>query len=234
MQEIIEIEAEGLELKRRLEIVKIVDQPSYDLAVELRVDAKAWIKQRTESFDRLIKPAYDAYKNIHDTKKKLIEPAEQLVASLNEALVAWDYEQEKLRRAEQERLAAEARKKEEEERLAQAVALEESGADEATIASLIEAPATFVPAPVAAPTYEKSKSVVMRDNFTAEITDFFALVKAIAKDKSKLNLLVGITQKDGQYIAGQSLNQLAKALKQTLTLPGVKVVNNRVVASGRG
>lgn len=225
MSSIIQIESEGLELKKQLEVVKIDSQETYDAAVEARVAAKDWTKKATEFFDGLIKPAYVAYKNLLDNKKKVIEPVDQHIATINKALVDWDDEQEKLRRQEQERLAAEARKKEEEERLLQAIALEESGADKATIASLIEAPATFVPAPVAAPTYTASKAVIMRDHWTAEVTDLHALVKAVAKDKSKLNLLSPNMP---------ALNSLAKALKDTMVVPGVRAVNNRIAASGRG
>jgi hypothetical protein len=225
MQTIIDAESQALEITNSLNAIAITDQESYNAAVEARTQAKDWTKKAGDFFDGLVKPAYAAYKNLLDTKKKVLEPVETHIASINKALVNWDDEQERLRRIEQERLAAEARQKAEEERLAMAVALEESGADQASVESLLAPSAAFVPAPVAAPTYEKSKAVIYRDNWSAEVTDLYALVKEVAKDKSKIGLL-----QPNQT----ALNQMAKALKATMVLPGVRAVNNRVAATGRG
>jgi hypothetical protein len=225
MQTIIDAESQALEITNSLNAIAITDQETYNAAVEARTQAKDWTKKAGDFFDGLVKPAYAAYKNLLDTKKKVLEPVETHIASINKALVNWDYEQEKLRQAEQARLAAEAQKQAEEERLQQAMELEEAGADAASVASVLSAPVAFVPAPVAAPTYEKSKAVVYRDNWSAEVIDLYALVKEVAKDKSKIGLL-----QPNQT----ALNQMAKALKATMVLPGVRAVNNRVAATGRG
>lgn len=221
----IEAEQQAIELQAQLQALTITDQTSYDKAVEARVSAKAWLKEVGEFFDSMQKPAYEAYKKILDNRKTACEPVEKHLANLNRALIAFDDEQERLRREEQRRLEEIAFKEAEEKRLAEAAHLEQVGADAETIDAMLSAPVAVVERPIATPTYERSKAVIYRDNWQGEVTDLFALVKAVAKDKSKLNLL---------QINQPALNQLAKALKETMAIPGVRAVNNKVAASGRG
>lgn len=224
MQSVIEVEAEALELRNQLSAVVITDQKTYDKAVNARVDGKAWLKGAGEFFDNLVKPAYAAYKNLLDTKKKVLEPVEGHVNQINKALLKWDQEQEQLRREEQRRLEEEARRQAEEEKLRTAVELESNGADPESVSAFLTAPVATAPV-VAAPTYERSSAVVYRDNFSGEVTNLLALVKYVAKNPSFIGLL---------QINQTALNAQAKALKETMSIPGVRAVNNRVVASGRG
>lgn len=230
----IEAEVQALELQNQLAAVVITDQPTYDAAVEARTKGKQFLKDANDWFDSIQKPAYEAYKGILDKRKQVCSPVEDQITAINRGLITWDSEQERLRQVEQRRLEEEARQAAEAERLEMAVSLETNGADAESVAELLSAPVAMTSAIVAPATYQKSKAVNYRDNFSAEITDFFALVKAVAKDKSKLNLLVGIAKNGDRYIPGPSLNQLAKALKETMSIPGCRVVNNKVVASGRG
>lgn len=222
---IIEVEQQAIELQSQLGALAITDQDSYNKAVEARVSAKNWLKEAGEFFDSMQKPAYEAYKKILENRKTVCEPVEGHLNKINRALIAFDDEQERLRRAEQKRLDEIAFKEAEEKRLADAVHLEQTGADAETVEAVFQAPVVVTDRPVVAVTYEKSKAVLYRDNWSGEVTDLFALVKAVAKDKSKLNLL---------QINQPALNSLAKALKETMAIPGVRAVNNKVAASGRG
>lgn len=221
----VEVEAQALEIKTALTNVAITTQQDYDKVVAARVEAKAWLKTAGEYFDGLVKPAYAAYKNLLDAKKAVLEPVETTVTTINRELLAWDQAQEALRRAEQVKLEQEARAKAEAERIQHAELLHAAGADEEAIGELLNEP-VIVTEMVAAPkTYEASKSVVYRDNYSGEVTDLKALVKYIAKNPSFINLV---------QVNQTAVNQLAKSMKETLAIPGIKVVNNKVVAgSGR-
>lgn len=221
---LVDLEQEAITVRTEIAALIITDQTSYDLAVEKRTAAKSWLKTAEDWFDGIQKPAYDAYKNILNQRKLVCEPTEAAIKQINRALVDWDQEQERIRREEQRRLEEEARQKAEEERLQQAAQMESQGVDVATVNAVLDAPIEVVSRPVAAPTYERSSAVVFRDNWSGECFDLFKLVQAVAKDKSKIGLL---------QVNQTALNQMAKALKDSMAVPGCRAVNNKVAASGR-
>lgn len=222
---LVDLEQEAITVRTEIAALIITDQTSYDLAVEKRTAAKGWLKTAEEWFDGIQKPAYDAYKNILNQRKLVCEPTEAAIKKINSALLVFDQEQDRLRREEQRRLDEQARQKAEDERIQQAAQMESQGVDVETLNAVLDAPLEVVSRPVAAPTYEKSGAVVYRDNWSGECFDLLALVKAVAKDKSKIGLL---------QINQSALNQMAKALKDSMAVPGCRAVNNKVVASGRG
>lgn len=222
---LVDLEQQALTVRSEIAALAVTDQKSYDLAIEKRTAAKHWLKHAEDWFDGIQKPAYDAYKNILNQRKLVCEPTEAAIKQINRALVDWDQEQERIRREEQRRLEAEARRKAEEERLEQAAEMEQQGADAESVNAVLDAPIEIVDRPVAAPTYEKSSAVVYRDNWSGECFDLYKLVQAVAKDKSKIGLL---------QVNQTALNQMAKALKDTMSIPGCRAINNKVVASGRG
>ncbi len=214
-----------LTVRSEMAAITITDQDSYNIAVEKRTAAASWLKNAKTWFEGMKKPAHEAWKRICDNEKTVCDPVEQQVRSINAALLGWDQEQERLRRVEQQRLEAEARAKAEEERLAQVAEMESQGVDAETVNAVLDAPVQVTEIAVAAPTYEKSSAVVYRDNWSGECFDLFKLVQAVAKDKSKIGLL---------QVNGTALNQMAKALKESMSIPGCRPVNNKVVATGRG
>lgn len=94
------------------------------------------------------------------------------------------------------------------------------GAEQAAAESVVSA-ASLV---VAVPRYSApvQTAVAMRDNWTAECVDLWALVKAAAEDKSLLNLLTANET---------AIRQMAKALKGEMRVPGVVARNEQVVAT---
>lgn len=218
----INVEAEALTVRSGLTGLAIVDQETYNKTVEARVKAKEWLKGAEEYFDGLVKPAYASYKNLLDAKKKVLEPVEATIKSINNSLVAWDQEQERIRR-EAIRVAEEAaRVKAEEERLAQAVALEAAGAPADVVEEFISAE-LVVTAPVEVePTYEKGTGITYRTTYSGEVTDMKAFIKAVAKNPA----LLGLVQ-----VNGPALNAMARSMKETLNIPGVKLVETKGVAS---
>mgnify|MGYP003649587028 CR=1 FL=1 len=221
----IDVEAEGLELRSELSALTIVDQSSYDLAVERRVAAKTWLKGAGEFFDGIIKPIYSSYKNAMEKKKLVVEPVERTVADLNRELLAWDEAQARIRREEQRRLEEQARREAEEQRLEAAAHAEAMGASAEQVNAVLDEEIVITAPVVAEPTYEKSGAVVYRDNWGGEVTDLKALVKYVAKNPTFIGLLSANPT---------AVNQMARSLKETMNIPGIKAVNNKVVASGRG
>lgn len=224
-QSVITVESEGLEIRAELAQVAIRDQVSYNDAVAARVKAKAWLKEADEFFEGMIKPAHASWKAALAAKAKVVEPVEATVADINKALLAWDQEQERIRREEQRRLEQEARERAEAERIAEAERLQAAGASPEALDVFLDEPVRVTEIAVAESTYQKSGAVVYRDNYSAEVTDIKALVKFIAKNPNFIGVLT---------VNQTALNQLARSLRDTMDFPGVKVVNTKIVASGRG
>jgi hypothetical protein len=80
--------------------------------------------------------------------------------------------------------------------------------------------AVFAPRPpvAAAPRVE---GVSFRDTYTAEVFDLMALVRAVATGLAPITLL---------QVNTTALNGMARALKNALALPGVRVISGRVAA----
>jgi hypothetical protein len=222
--QLIEKEQESIQLQQTLGAIQIVDQVSYDLAVAERVSATEWLKGAKDFVDSIKKPAYATYQATLAAEKTICGPVEAKIKQINAELVRWTEEQERARRAEQRRLEAIEMKRLEDERLAQAQEMQNAGVGEESLDEILSAPIIIETPVVARPTYEKNSGVVMRENWSGEVTDFYALVKAVAKDKSKLNLL---------QINQTALNQMARAQKSMMDIPGIRAVNKPVVASGR-
>jgi len=126
-------------------------------------------------------------------------------------------EQGRLEAAEQRRMAAE---EEERRRLeaaqeAEAARLREAEAKRLAAATMPSAPVVHVDRP-------KVTGLSSRENWSAEVTDKMALVKAIAAGEAPLDLV---------QINTSVLNRLAKALKSALNYPGVRAVCDRSYAS---
>lgn len=223
---LVDLEQQAVSVRSEMAAVVISDQPSYDIAVEKRTAAVTWLKGAEAFFDPSIADAHALHKKLLLQKKTVCEPVEMTIRTINRELIRFDEEQARIRREEQRRLEEEARRKAEEERLAQAEQLQAAGADEDVVDAFIDAPVQVTEIAVAQPTYEKSGAVVLRDNWGAEVFDLHKLVQAIAKDKSKLNLIQANMP---------ALNSMAKALKETMAdaVPGCRAINSRVAASGR-
>ena len=179
---LVDIEQQAISIRSEMAAVVIVDQPSYDIAIEKRTSAVSWLKDAEAFFDPAIADAHALHKKLLAQKKTVCEPTEAAIRSINAALLKWDQEQERIRREEQRRLDEEARIKAEEEQLALAEQMEAQGADSETVDSILQAPVVVTDVVAAAPTYEKSNQVVYRDNWGGEVTDLFALVKAVSFD----------------------------------------------------
>lgn len=217
----IEVEMEMLEVKNQMSIIAIRDQGSYDYAVEILTAGSEKLKYARALFKRLKDPAYASWKNICAEENLACDPAEKGIKRIKTEILRWDAEQERLRRVEQQRLEAEAREQAEEQRLADAVHMEDQGAPAEVVDAMLSEP-VHVAAPVVAPrTYERSSSVTYRSNWVGSCDDLFKLVQYVAKNKQHLNLL---------QVNGPAINQLAKALKENFSVPGCKAFDDKVIA----
>jgi len=215
------IKQEALTVVQKAQIVKIVDQESYEGAVALLLDQiKPFRKRWAEYWSQPKEAAYRAYKSILAKFQEGDEPLEKAENQVKAAISAWTQEQER-RRQQLQREAEEAARKAQEEELARAAAVaEESGATEEEVEQMIAQAPQVVAAPIQ-PTYEKASGVSTRELWSARVTDIKKLCAAVAKGT------VPVSYVEPNMVA---LNQRAKADKNTLNVPGVIAVKEISVA----
>lgn len=207
----------------------ILNTESYQAACEFLKGIKALREEIAETFDPHIKRAFDAHRALCKEKNDAQAPLTEAEGIVKRALVTYDTEQERLRRVEQQRLQDEARRQEEERVLAEAIELEEQAAAtgdaglQAEAAAILEAPVR-VQAVAVAPMTPKVAGIAFRETWSANVTDFHALVKYVAANPQYLGLL---------QANSAALNGQARSLKGQLRIPGVEAVATRDVAAGR-
>jgi hypothetical protein len=219
------LEATALSLVQRMDLT-VNDQESYTVVAGLVQEATACLRESGDFVEPVRVITYGLYQQALDLKRLLQESLEAKLKVKKNDLLAWDRVQEAIRQENERKLHEEARQQEEERKLQAAAAAEEAGMDEQSVAAILEQP-SVAPAPVAAPTYTPNRNLSVRDAWCAEVTDFFALVKAVAKKKEWLPLLYAY---DPDKKTSPNLNAQAKSLKEALAIPGVRAVNKGSVA----
>ena len=195
-------------------------------SVETRVAAlegykilKTAIKRIKEHYEPTRKALDTAKKEILLARDKMIAPFEEAMKIVNGKVDV--YEQEERRKADEAaRIKVETeRKRQEDQRLAEAEAAEKAGDDKLAGEILLRPIEIEAPAPVQPETLAKVKGVSSRVIYKAEVTDLAALIKYAANLPISELLLEPNMPK---------LNELARFHKNNLAIPGVRVVTETV------
>lgn len=216
--EVREIEQKALVVVASATQVKIVDSESYILAGEMWKRLADMEKEAHEHFDPVVKSTDKAHKDAVALRKKVLDPIEGAKTYVKSQMSAYDAEQERIRIATENRLREEARKREEDARINEAVAMEQEGNGilaEMILSEPVETPVVIVQKEVP----KMAGGPVYRTVWDAEVTDLMALVKAVAAGQVSVNAL----------LPNQTfLRQQAQSLKETFKVPGCKAYSRRV------
>jgi hypothetical protein len=210
MNEITVIEGKVNPMVAKAQALEIKDNPQYFTATDFLKGIKALEKEVEDTFDPIIEKSHLAHKEALSQKDKYFKPlvnAERLIKSkIGEFLVI----EERKRKEAEDKLRREADKKREElERKAEEAAAngKESKAEQ------YQEKANNVVAPTLAPTVEKVEGISFRENWYAEVTDINLLPKTyMLPDMVKLN-------------------KFAKAMKDSVAVPGVTFKCEKIVSS---
>lgn len=221
VEKAVAIKEENLKMLESSKAFTIVDQAGYEYVVEIVKK----VKDRRKMWSNMIKPVKEAaraaWQKVIDLEKEVDTPLSVIENEVcKPKLVAWEQEQERKRRAEQERIAKELKRQEEEAKLAVAVELE-AGGNQAAADLVLETP-SVAPA-IELPKTTAVKGISYRDIYSAVVTDKLAFVLAVAAGKIPLEAV----SENGSF-----LNNQAKAFKGALAYPGVEVKVTRVAAVG--
>lgn len=186
-------------------------------------EIKAKTKAANDRIEPSVKAAHSAWKKIKDLQNSIIEPLERAEKLIKQKVVAWESEQERKRQDEirkAQALADEKARKEREKLEEKARIAAEQGKVEKAEA-LLEKSQEVVAAPVfTPPTMPKQEGMSFRSNWKAEVTDKLALMK-YAVETGNLPF----------FEVNQSVvNNLAKATKGSMAIPGIKFVEEKVMS----
>lgn len=199
----------------------VVDTTSYQAAANLLLDIKGLRAEIQATFGPIVQKAHAAHKEAVAQRTRHEEPLKEAEKLIKARMGTWQRAEEQRAREEAARLAAVARKHDEEARLREAEALEAAGEAEAAERVLDEpAPAPPPPPPTRVP---QVKGIAGRDIWRFEVTDLMALVKAVAAGSVPLAAVEASTK---------ALGQQARSLQKEMRWPGVRVWSERSIAAG--
>lgn len=223
-----EIAAEAVTWPVKARALRIVSDVAYQAAAQMLLGIKALRSKVDEAHDPNISRWNKGHKDALADKAKDAMPLAEAERILKDGMRAYNDEQDRLRRAEERRLAEEARKREEDRRLTEAAALELQGNATSDPELLYEAN-ELITRPASAPvvsiasTTPRVSGIVYRETWKAEVVDLKALVAAAAKEPRWAALLApNVT----------AINQMARALKSELKVPGIRVWSEKDIAAG--
>lgn len=218
-----QFESQAQDLPARAASLEVASDRDYEAAGELLRDVKTLRKRIDEHYSPLIAQAYRTHRSLCDAKKEVDGPLQKAEVMLKGRMSHFVNERQRQARIEAAEREAAARRREEEARLEEAAALEAAGEAEAAEKVLDSPPAPAPPpGPLAAPA-PKVRGVSQREVWTAEVTDRKALLAAVVEGRVPM----AVVKIDQAWLNGQ-----AKALKQELAYPGVKVHCRTEIAAG--
>lgn len=225
-------------LVSRAKTFQIVDAAAFDVAGQMLETLKDQKRKIIEFFEADVERAHAAWKGLTTKRAGFVTPLDEAIATLSarygtfakDAREAAERERKRLEREAQEReqarlkeeadrLAAEAKAKEEAALMAptrsDALALETEAAELKTTAAEVRQEAATVQAPVlpARPAVTPPKGTSIKANWSHEVTDLMELVKAVAAGTVSIQAIAA----NDTY-----LRQRAKADKDSIRIPGVR------------
>ena len=220
----LKIEGEIAPLELYAKAVVIKSEADF-LAVDERVKlVKRLSKDNDTIFDPTIKGYYEPYVFWRDIKGAIKKRLEQVESACKKAMVAWNDEQERIRKEKEDQAARDAAAKTDKkvDALNTKADTAEAAGDTAKAEELRDkASSVFVAPKAVESTVPKIGGTVFKDNWVGEVKDLSALVKAVAEGRAPANLIMANEP---------AINKQAKATKDTFKIDGIRFWNDRTVA----
>ena len=223
MNEATDYERKALTLAGEAEAFLVADQASYEDAGSRLLVVVALRREIVEHHAPMKKKAYDAWQEVIAAEKRLLDPVAAAERCYKARIATWEVQQRVIEAEKRARAEAEARRLAEEARERELEQAEAQGADAAEVAAMATAPLPLV-MPVVEPQFQPVRGISTATNWKGEVTHLLALVKAIAAGEASLSLISPNET---------AINQLARATRGTLVVPGVRFYEVSTVRAGR-
>ena len=219
----VELETKALTLADQAKALKVIDQPSYDLAAE-RLLAVADLRREIVAHHEPIKrAAHTAWQQVLAAEKRLLDPVADAERIYKAGIGSYEAEQRRSEAEARTKAEADARRLAEEQRELELEQAEAEGATSEEVAAMINAPLPMITTQVQ-PAFHAARGISTALTWRAELTSLAALVKAIAEGKADLHLVKA---------NDTALNEKARATRGTLVIPGVRFFSEPIVRAGR-
>lgn len=250
----IEVEEKALSIVDQAKAVKVIDSETYTAAGIMWKSIGDMIKEVKDTFDPICEAAHKAHKAATEKRSKYLDPLTSAQKSVKQLMSAYDAEQERIRKADEERLRKIAedeekerrriererldaeRKAEEDRLLAEAQAAKDRGDNET--AELLTNAAVETSEAIK----EQSAAIAQEPIYVAPIVVpkttpkmaggpvYREVWAAEVTDIKALCLAVATGKASPECVTGNmvALNRMAVALKGTMNIPGVKAYSKRV------
>ena len=209
-----DVEGRALAIPERARTLVVMDNESMERAHAMLTDIRALRKEIQDTFRPLAEKAHQAHRAILQKQKEAEAPLVEAENYLRPAIRAYMDEQERIRREQEARLHEEARMAEEERRLEEALRAEQEGNHKEAEEILTEKPG-FIPAPIVPRGTPKVDMRLFRRTWKVRVVSLKALVQAAAQNEFLLPYLMANEA---------ALNQVARAQKGMMNIPGVEVI----------
>jgi hypothetical protein len=206
-----EIEKQALTIPEQALALQVVDNETYEQAGEMAKDTKRLLEEINKLLDPIISSANKTHKEAVARKKGLTEPLKEVDEIIRSRMTAYTQDQDNKRKAEEERLRAEAKKLAEEEALRKAERAIAQGASQEEAAAMIEVKAAPV---VLQDNTPKVKGISSRKNWKFRIVD---------EDKIPRKYMIPNKEMIGQTV---------RAEKDRTDIPGIEAYAKDNIAVG--
>jgi hypothetical protein len=218
-----DLENKALTLTQEARALAVTDQRTYQLAAE-RLLAVADLRREIVAHHEPIKrAAHSAWQQVLAAEKRLLDPVADAERIYKTGIASYEAEQRRREAEARAKAEAAAQRAAEEQRERELEQAEAQGADAEEITAMIAAPLVVPPARVE-PAFQQAKGVTVAANWKGEVTSLEALVKGIAGGKANLNLVMANEP---------AINQLARATRGTLQIPGIHFFSQSTVRAAR-
>src|SRR3990167_294165 len=218
--EIVDLEGKALTTVTQAQELTVENQASYNYANNFLRAVKELQKTISDTFRPIIAAANLTWKGALAEERKHLGPLQNAEVLVKSKMLEWMQEQERARREVQAKLQARA-EKERQEALAKAEEARAGGKE--TRAEKYEERAAAIIAPQLAPSFDRG-SVSVKQLYRAEVVSLIDLVKAVIDGKAPIMCI----EANSTF-----LNSQARAMKETLNYPGVKVIAEDSLSSRR-
>lgn len=220
---------------------KITNPEQFTKAGEMLKSIKGIMKQIADTFDPIIKKAHEAHKEAVAQKKKHETPLLEAETIYKRAMLAYNEEQERIRRQAQAKLEEEARKEREKLEKQAAAALAKGKTEKAED---LQMRAATVATPVVAVSTPTVSGISTITRYSAKVTNPNILIEAIAGGRR-----IGAPRPTGQTFERRRtasapsnlvepnttvLNALARSMKEGFSYPGCQLVTDKGISSRAG
>ena len=205
-------------LVQRAESLSVVDKASHEVASVLLVDIRRAKKIVGDRMDPIIKHVHQGHRGLTTLRKDLLGPLNLADEIITARLNVYEHEQRRIAQEAQAAAQAEAAKLEDERRLMEAIAAEEDGEDvDAVLDAPIEVPTIHVE-----PEISKVDGISSTTRYKAEVMDIILTLEHLTSEPC--NWLSKDSWDKITKVVESVLQPLARAQREALRIPGVRVV----------